>query len=73
MSFPLQELRKLFAPQDTTLRGTVVSVSDGFARVATKNGLVVARYTGAVSPNDRVLVSNGFASLTAKPSQVHSV
>lgn len=73
MSFPLKELRDLLAPQRRTQPGVVVAIVLGQARVATHNGAIMARYSGKLSVGDRVLIENGFASLTITPSKVYNV
>lgn len=73
MTFALHDLRELLGPKTGAVRGVVVSTTNGTARVATKDGLLLARYTGVLAPNDRVLVENGYAVVSGQPSNVYSV
>lgn len=61
MTFPLQEIRRLLAP-DTALLGSVVGLEGTLARVATERGAVMARSLDVLAVGDRVLVRNGLAT-----------
>ncbi len=60
MTFPLQELTRLIAP-DATLVGAVVGLDGALVRVATERGAVTARSLDALVIGDRVLVRHGMA------------
>ncbi len=61
MTFPLQELTRLIAP-DATLVGAVVGLNGSLVRVATERGAETARSLDALAIGDRVLVRHGMAT-----------
>lgn len=61
MTFPLKDLSSLIGQRGKTT-GVIVQVGDGFVRVATRQGGVMARMLDVPAVGDRVLVENGIAT-----------
>ncbi len=72
MTFPLQELTRLIAP-DATLVGAVVGFNDNLVRVATERGAVTARSLNALAIGDRVLVRHGMATRAPVARHIYPV
>jgi hypothetical protein len=61
MTFPLQALSRLIAP-DSPLVGSVVGFNGTLVRVATERGAVTARSLDVLAIGDRVLIRHGMAT-----------
>lgn len=72
MTFPLKELSRLLAT-DQTVVGSVVGIEGASVRVATERGAVVARTLDSVAVGDRVLIRNGIATRAPVARQVFPV
>ncbi len=72
MTFPLQELTRLIAP-DATLIGAVVGFNGSLVRVATVRGAVTARSLDALAIGDRVLVRHGIATRAPMARHIYPV
>lgn len=72
MTFALKELARLLAP-DQTLVGSVAGIEGAMIRVATAQGVVMARTLDALAIGDRVLVKNGLATRAPVARQVFPV
>lgn len=72
MTFPLQELTRLIAP-DATLIGAVVEFNGSQVRVATERGAVTARSLDALAIGDRVLVRHGMATRAPVARHIYPV
>lgn len=72
MTFPLQELTRLIAP-DATLVGAVVGFNGTLVRVATERGAVTARSLDALAIGDRVLVRHGMATRAPVARHIYPV
>jgi hypothetical protein len=72
MTFPLQELTRLVAP-DTTLVGAVVGFNGNLVRVATERGAVTARSLDVLAIGDRVLVRHGMATRAPVARHIYPV
>jgi len=72
MTFPLQELTRLIAP-DPTLVGAVVGLEGNLVRVATERGAVTARSLDVLAIGDRVLVRNGMATRAPVARHIYPV
>jgi hypothetical protein len=70
--YPLQELRRLLAPETVT-RGTVVRLSGQSAAIATAKGLVTARAGGSLSVGATVTLSEGTAYPAARATAVYAL
>jgi hypothetical protein len=72
MTFPLQELTRLIAP-DATLIGAVVGFNGNLVRVATERGAVTARSLDVLALGDRVLVRHGMATRAPDARHIYPV
>ena len=72
MTFPLQELARLIAP-DAPLVGAVVGVEGALVRVATERGAVTARSLDTLAIGDRVLVRHGMATRAPVARHIYPV
>ncbi len=72
MTFPLQELSRLIAP-DATLIGAVVGFNGNLVRVATERGSVTARSLDVLAIGDRVLVRHGMATRAPVARHIYPV
>jgi len=60
MTFPLNELTRLIAP-DRAVLGVVVGQQGDQVRVATERGAVMAQTLDTLAQGDRVVIRNGIA------------
>ena len=72
MTFPLQELTRLIAP-DLTLIGAVVGFNGNLVRVATELGAVTTRSLDVLAIGDRVLVRHGMATRAPVARHIYPV
>ncbi len=72
MTFPLQELTRLIAP-DATLIGAVVGFNGSLVHVATERGAVTARSLDVLAIGDRVLVRHGMATRAPVARHIYPV
>lgn len=72
MSFPLQTLSQLLAP-DTSVLGSVVAINGNAVRVATARGALQVHTVETLAVGDRVLIRNGMASKAPVARQIYPV
>jgi hypothetical protein len=77
MSHPFQELRNLLSPTRRRVRGTVVAVAQGKAKVRTRSGIGSYLVNGlSVAPGSDVYVAGGGVISVVSPpssSQIYDV
>ena len=72
MASALAELAILLQ-SDRATTGVVSAIVDGYAYIATSNGMIQAKPGDGVMIGSRVRVANGIARVTIAPTQVYAV